>query len=177
MSKIKNACMVSLILLSVYQNVKATTFDELAAKNAEYLSLRADLAIAKTKADIEEQRTKAQAASKGLMGMGMVGDAVPAIRPGAGPGPAPTVKPSESSPDKEIFLNAMHGSASNMISDWQRGSQVLGRRAGEVTFDGWEVVSVAYPEAMVKKAATGKKDKAACKRVMIGSSIAASRNC
>lgn len=154
-------------------NSHAVTFEELAAKNAEYAGLKADLAIAKARADIEEQKNKAQAASKGLLGLN--GDPVPAIRT-TGIAPAPS-KPVEASPDKEIFLNAMHGSAASMIADWQRGSQVLGRRAGETTFDGWEVVSVAYPEVVVRKAASGKKDKAACKRVMIGASISTSRNC
>jgi aspartate carbamoyltransferase catalytic subunit len=64
-----------------------------------------------------------------------------------------------------------------LAADFQRQVQAMSRKKGEVLFDGWQIVSIAYPEVVVSRRATSKKDHDGCKRVSIGSSIESAPNC
>jgi hypothetical protein len=172
MSKIKSA--VTLLLVAFQLNAaQAVTFAQLAEKNARYVELKADLAIAKAEAEIADQKAKASGGGGAFVPPIQVSQAA-----ASKPAPVPAVKPVEAAPERpEIYLNAIHGSGANLAADFQRQNQALSRGKGEYLFDGWQVKSIAYPEVVVVKPASSKKESDKCKRLFIGTPLTAAPNC
>lgn len=169
----KTKLFLAALAMAIGAKASALTFGELAEKNARFLSLKADLAIAKTEAELAEQK-RAKSGISATAG----GAPVPAIQQGTAPalGTAPkAATPAPQAP--EIFLNAIHGAEHSLEADFQKQSSAISRRRGDTIFDGWQLESIAYPRVKVVKRAVGKKQKDACKSVSIGASISGSPDC
>lgn len=156
-------------------NSSAVTFTQLADKNARIIELKSDLAIAKAEAELAEQKRNAQGPVFGAGGAN-----VPAIQVNgalAAKAAAPSQKAPEPAPEKDIFLNAIHGSAANLEADFQRQGEAISRKKGEYVFDVWVISSIGYPRVTLLKRAANKKEKDVCKSVAVGASITNSPNC
>ncbi len=170
MSKIKHALVV-LILGVAGGSAAAVTFAELAEKNARLLSAKADTAVAKAQNELLLEQARAKSGTA----FGAGGAPVPAIQQGADGPKAEAAAKKPAAP--EIFLNAIHGPVGNLSADFQRADVPISREAGELLFDGWQLVSVTYPKVKVIKQATAKKEKEVCKIVSIGASFVNSPAC
>lgn len=173
--------LAGLLLAGCCSAAAAMTFDQLAEKNARFIELKVDLAIAKAESDLADQRNRAQGAT--LAGkvpaieiLSAKGGVPVPLAPPAAVRLAPAEKPAPV-PGADIFLNSVHGKAGRYAADFQHNGTALSRRVGEIIFDGWQVSAIAYPEVTLVKRAAAPAQKDSCKRLTIGISIAQAPNC
>ena len=131
---------VALALISVCASVSAASIEELAKKNSELLEVKADLAIATARADLQKLR-----------------QADPSIASTISNNPAAKLKPVKPSPTIDIdgveFIGA-GGDYSNPTGKFLIGSGTVMKKQGEM-LNGWMLVKLTASEANFTKPGKG----------------------